>query len=184
MPEPTVHTEVDDIEDPRRVEAPLVGVERDILEAWLEYHRATLLLKVEGASDADRRARPVPTSLLSLHGLVRHMAEVERTWFPRVIDGQPLTGGLYWSEAHPDGDFELIGDADWDADLAEWHAQCAVAREVAARHDLDDVGIRRSSSRTTEVSLRWVYVHMIEEYARHNGHADLIRELVDGTVGG
>ena len=171
---------VGDLEDPRRAEPAFVLGERAMLEGWLEFHRATLLLKCEGLDDVARKARPVVTSSLSLHGLVRHMAEVERGWFRRVLLRDPDLPYL-WPEVDGDPDRDLLplDDADWDTDLATWLAECAAAREAAAAHDLDDTGLRRGA----EVSLRWIYVHMIEEYARHNGHADLIRELLDGAVG-
>jgi uncharacterized damage-inducible protein DinB len=147
-----------------------------MLESWLEWHRVTLLLKCEGLDDAGRKARPVTTSRLSLHGLVRHMAEVERNWFRRVLAQQDAPS-IYGEEE----DVELypLDDADWEADLATWQAESEAAREISAVHDLDDTGVRRGEP----CSLRWILVHMIEEYARHNGHADLIRELVDGSVG-
>jgi uncharacterized damage-inducible protein DinB len=170
---------VDALEDPRRTDPPFLDGERAAMEAFLEYHRVTLLLKVDDLADDQRRVRPVATSLLSLHGLVRHMAEVERNWFARVLDGQDVPGGLYWSDAHPDGELELLDGAVWEDDLATWRHWCDVSREIAARHELDDTGLRRGQP----VSLRWIYLHMIEEYARHNGHADLIREMVDGRVG-
>jgi uncharacterized damage-inducible protein DinB len=173
---------VEPLEDPRRTDPPMVnGDEKDSYDRWLDWHRTTLLLKCEGLDDADRRARPVATSLMSLHGLVRHMAEVERNWFRKAIAGEDLDGGIYWSDDNPEGDFEMPDDARWEDDLAVWQGEIDKARAIAAAHDLDDSGIRK---RTGErVDLRWVYVHMIEEYARHNGHADLIRELVDGSVG-
>jgi hypothetical protein len=83
---------VESMEDPRRVDPAFVQAERPMLESWLDWHRVTLLLKCEGLDDAGRKARPVPTSLLSLHGLVRHMAEVERNWFRRVLAGEDLPG--------------------------------------------------------------------------------------------
>jgi uncharacterized damage-inducible protein DinB len=169
---------VDELQDPRRIDPVYVQDERPMLESWLEWHRNTLLMKCEGLDDAGRQARPIPTSMLSLHGLVRHMAEVERNWFQRVLAMQPVDH-LYRYEDHPDAELEVGPDASWDDDLAGWHRECEIAREIAAAHQLDDTGIRRDKP----CSLRWIYVHMIEEYARHNGHADLIRELVDGSVG-
>jgi uncharacterized damage-inducible protein DinB len=169
---------VEDLEDPRRREPPYVLGERDMLEAWLEFHRTTLVLKCEGIDDAARKRRPVPTSLLSLHGLLRHMAEVERDWFHRVLLEEPETPFI-WADPVIDDAELIVDDADWPADLAAFEAQCEVSRENAAGHDLDDTGLRRGEA----VSLRWIYNHMIEEYARHNGHADLLRELVDGAVG-
>jgi uncharacterized damage-inducible protein DinB len=171
---------VQELADPRRVDPPRVTDERTMLEAWLDFHRVTLLLKCEGLDDADRKARPVMSSVLSLHGLVRHMADVERNWFCRTLLHQPDAPPLFYDPSlGEDTDFDPIDDADWDADLAAWEAECQRSREAAAGHSLDDTGPRRGQ----DYSLRWIYVHMIEEYARHNGHADLIREMVDGTVG-
>ncbi|HUI49287.1 MAG TPA: DinB family protein [Acidimicrobiia bacterium] len=170
---------VDDIDDPRRREPPFVLAERPMLEHWLEFHRTTLQLKCEGLSDGDRKRRPVPTSALSLHGLVRHMADVERSWFRRTLLREPDAPGIFYDPAIEDSDFVPIEDADWEADLAVWQAECAAGRAAAAAHELDDTGLRRGEPCT----LRWIYVHMIEEYARHNGHADLIRELIDQSVG-
>ncbi|HEX7165803.1 MAG TPA: DinB family protein [Acidimicrobiales bacterium] len=163
---------------PARADTPKVGTERELVDAWLEWHRATLHRKCHGLDDAKRKARPVPSSSLSLHGLVRHMAEVERSWFTRTLLAAPETPHLYLDGAH-DAHFEGATDADWETDLGIWQRECETSRANAARHDLDHVGNRRG----TDVSLRWIYLHMIEEYARHNGHADLIREMVDGAVG-
>jgi uncharacterized damage-inducible protein DinB len=170
---------VGDIEDPRRTEPPFLLGEREMLEGWLEFHRTTLLLKCEGLSDADRKRRPVPTSNLSLHGLVRHMAEVERNWFRRVLLRAPATPPIRYDRTIPDSELVPLDDADWEADVTTWQAECEHSREAAARHTLDDTGLRHGKP----CSLRWIYTHMVEEYARHNGHADLIRELVDGAVG-
>jgi uncharacterized damage-inducible protein DinB len=170
---------VDDLEDPRRQEPPFVLDERRMLEQWLEYHRVTLLLKCEGLDDAERKRRPVAASKLSLHGLLRHTAEVERNWFRRVLLRESDAPPIWYDPAIEDSELVPLDEADWEADLAAWHAECDASRAAAARHELDDVGIRRGEP----CSLRWIYNHMIEEYARHNGHADLIRELVDGAVG-
>ena len=169
----------EELVDPRRVEPAFVAGERAMLEAWLEFHRATLLLKCEGLGAADLRARPVPTSSLSLHGLVRHLAEVERGWFTRVLLRAPDTPPLFADPAVEDSDLVPLDDADWAADLASWQAECERSRQHAGRSGLEDTGLRHGR----ECSLRWIYVHMIEEYARHNGHADLLRELIDETVG-
>jgi uncharacterized damage-inducible protein DinB len=170
---------VEDLEDPRRQEPSFVLDDRPMLEAWLEFHRTTLLLKCEGLDDAGRKRRPVATSLLSLHGLLRHMAEVERNWFQRVLSLRPDASPIWFDPAIDDSELVPLDDADWDADLALWEAECDASRKAAAVHELEDTGIRRGQP----CSLRWIYVHMIEEYARHNGHADLIREMVDGQVG-
>jgi uncharacterized damage-inducible protein DinB len=163
-----------------RVDPPFLSPERIALREWLDYHRATLALKCEGLDRDGLIARPVPTSLLSLQGLVRHMAEVERQWFRRVLAGEDAPPLYYDDDQHPDGDFELVDDADWPADLATWRAECEHARTLeSAAPSLDVTGTRRGEP----ADLRWIMLHMIEEYARHNGHADLIREMVDGTVG-
>jgi uncharacterized damage-inducible protein DinB len=167
--------------DPRRTRPALAGLgERAMLEAWLEYHRTTLLIKCEGMDDDARKARPVASSRLSLHGLVRHMAEVERNWFKRVLQRAPDTPFIWYDPAVEDSELIPLDDADWAADLAAWQAECEQSRAAAAARGLDDTGRTHSGE---PCSLRWIYVHMIEEYARHNGHADLIRELADGAVG-
>jgi uncharacterized damage-inducible protein DinB len=170
---------VDDIDDPRRQEPPFLLNEREMLEGWLEFHRMTLLFKCEGLDDAGLKRRPVPTSNLSLHGLVRHMAEVERGWFRRVLLREPDTPSIWYDPAVEDSELVPLDGADWHADLAAWHAECAASRAAAADLPLGHTGLRGGEP----CSLRWIYNHMIEEYARHNGHADLIRELVDGRVG-
>ena len=155
--------------------------ERAMLEAWLEYHRATLEWKCDGLSTEQLREQSVPPSPLSLLGLVRHMAEVERNWFRRVLADEDA-GYIYISEADWDADFNRVGMANAEEDFAAWRSECAHARDNAAAVDsLDAVGTRQREGE--DVSLRWIYVHMIEEYARHNGHADLLRERIDGAVG-
>jgi uncharacterized damage-inducible protein DinB len=170
---------VEELADPRRSEPPFLLDERSMLDAWLEFHRTTLLLKCEGLDDASRKARPVATSILSLHGLVRHMAEVERNWFRRALLREAEAPSIWYDDDIEDSELYPLDDADWEADVAAWQAECDASRASAAAHQLDDTGFRHGQ----DCSLRWIYVHMIEEYARHNGHADLIRELVDGAVG-
>jgi hypothetical protein len=155
--------------------------ERVMLEAWLEYHRATLELKCDDLSVDQLRERSVPPSSLSLLGLVRHMAEVERSWFRRTLAGEDA-GYIYCTKDDLDADFDRVDTANPDEAFATWRAECAKARENAAAVDsLDAIGARQREEK--DVSLRWIYVHMIEEYARHNGHADLLRERIDGAVG-
>lgn len=170
---------VDDLADPRRVEPAFVLDERSMLEAWLEFHRTTLELKCEGLSAEQLKYRPVETSVLSLHGLVRHMAEVERGWFRRALSDEPELPRI-WSTVH-EADLDLfpLDDASWPEDFQVWQYECALAREAVLGFSLEDAGVRNDEPCT----LRWIYNHMIEEYARHNGHADLIREMIDGAVG-
>jgi uncharacterized damage-inducible protein DinB len=170
---------VDDIDDPRRQEPAFVLDEREMLDAWLDFHRTTLLFKCEQLDDDRLKSRPVPTSKLSLHGLVRHMAEVERSWFRRTLLREPDAPSIWYDPAIEDSELVPLEGADWPADLAAWQAECEASRTAAAPFPLDHTGLRHGKP----CSLRWIYLHMIEEYARHNGHADLIREMVDGSVG-
>lgn len=163
-----------------RAEPPLVSGERESLEAWLEYHRATLLFKCQGLTGEQLAQRSVSPSSLSLLGLVRHMAEVERWWFRRWLAREPGTDPLFWTGEHPDGDFDLAEASGAEADFAAFARECELARKAAAGRSLDDTFTGR---RGNEIDLRWVYTHMIEEYARHNGHADLLRERIDGATG-
>jgi uncharacterized damage-inducible protein DinB len=162
-----------------RIDPPYEAGERAMLDAWLDFHRATLAMKCDGLSDAQLRERAVPPSTLSLLGLVRHLADVERNWFRRVLAGEDAPP-LFWSDDDPDGDFDNVGTADVAEGFAAWRSECERARQAAAAApSLEATGLRRGEP----VSLRWILVHMIEEYARHNGHADLLRERIDGTVG-
>lgn len=170
---------VEDLDDPRRREPAFVLVEREMLEAWLEFHRTTLLLKCDGLDGRARKSRPGATSNLSLHGLVRHMAEVERNWFRRVLLCEADVAPIWYDPEIEDSELVPLDDASWDDDRRAWGAECEASRVAAASRDLDDTGIRHGEP----CSLRWIYVHMIEEDARHNGHADLLREMADGTVG-
>ena len=168
-----------DIEDPRRTEPAFLLGEREMLDGWLEYHRVTLVIKCEGLSDEQRKSRPVATSKLSLHGLVRHMAEVERGWFRRTFLSESDLAPIWYDPDIDDSELVPLDDANWESDLAAFHAECDASRDAARDRSLDDTGDHYG----TPCSLRWIYHHMIEEYARHNGHADLIREMLDGSVG-
>jgi uncharacterized damage-inducible protein DinB len=164
-----------------RTDVPRAGAgERQMLRAYLDFHRDTLAAKCAGLSDDDLRTPSVPPSGLSLLGLVRHMAEVERSWFRRVIDGQDVP--LVWGEGW---DFQAAydaADAAPEEAFAAWQAEVLIARDIeAAAPSLDVTGVDRRSG--DEYSLRRVMLHLIQEYARHNGHADLIRERIDGVTG-
>src|ERR1700677_3681090 len=123
---------VDDIEDARRNEPALVLGEREMLEGWLEYHRTTMLLKCEGVDDAGRKSRPVPTSKLSLHGLVRHMTEVERGWFLCTLLRQPDAPSIWYDPDVEDSELVPLDGADWESDLAAWKSECRSSRAAAA----------------------------------------------------
>jgi Protein of unknown function (DUF664) len=166
--------------DDTRSPLPLVGDERETLTAYLDWHRKTLELKCSGVPPERLSERSVPPSGLSLHGIIRHLAGAERWWFRIQFAGEdvPL---IYYSDDDPDQDFEGL-DADVAEDLAVWRAECDRSRQILARAgSLDETGIQRSSGKP--ISLRRVLVHMIAEYARHNGHADLLRERLDGATG-
>jgi uncharacterized protein DUF664 len=157
---------------------PETGDERATLQGYLDYHRDTLMWKCAGLTPDQLRARPLPTTNLSLLGLVRHLADVERGWFRRRVAGEDAPP-IFYTQAQPDLDIDPPPDADPDADFAIWRAEVAACDAAVAGRDLDDTFV----SRTDTVSLRWLYGHMIEEYARHNGHADLIRQAIDGATG-
>jgi len=163
-----------------RVGPPSFGTERDMLRAFLDYHRSTLAMKCEGLTDDELRQRSMPPSALSLLGLVRHMAEVERAWFRRAFEDHEAP--MVWSEKV---DFQAAYDASAstrDEAFAAWDAEVKNSRRIErAAESLDLAGYQPRLGE--EVSLRMVMMHVLLEYGRHNGHADLLREGVDGTVG-
>jgi uncharacterized damage-inducible protein DinB len=162
-----------------RTEPPLVAQERQMLNAWLDFQRGTLEVKCDGLSDSQLRQRSVPPAKMSLLGLVRHMAEGEQQWFKMVLAGEQIAYH-YYTDDNPDADFDDVDSADVAESFRTWRSECASARAlVAAATSLYATGIQDGR----EFSLRWIMIHMIEEYARHNGHADLLRERIDGTVG-
>ena len=157
--------------------------ELDMLNGWLEHHRAILLWKCGGLTDDQLRRRSVPPSTMSLLGLIRHMTDVERGWFQEVLLGEDAAP-LYETPGDSDGDFNGVDDADVAAAFSAFEAECDASRAAAATAaDLDALSKYRSERTGEQFSLRWILTHMIEEYARHNGHADLLRETVDGTTG-
>ena len=165
-----------------RAEPGLRAGDREMLTGWLDYHRATLAWKCEGLTDDQLRERSVPPSELSLLGLVQHMAENERAWFRNVLLGADLPY-LYSTPDDMDADFNDTSSADGATVLRTWEQECAAARDAIAGVDLDALS-KKGDRRTGEpFSLRWILTHMIEEYARHNGHADLLRERIDGATG-
>jgi uncharacterized damage-inducible protein DinB len=162
--------------DPGRILA-----EREALEAWLDFHRETLLYKCAGLTADQLKERAVPPSRLSLLGLVRHMTEVERWWF-RMHAGETDLPFPY----DPDQtgqEFEALDDADAPGNIAAYKQEIEQARAAVAARELDDIVPSRADHPERTRDIRWIYLHMIEEYARHNGHADLIRERVDGATG-
>jgi hypothetical protein len=160
---------------------PLVADERNTLEGWLDFYRATLVGKCAGLDDAQLRTASVDPSPLTLQGLVQHATEVERNWFRRVLAGEdaPPVYGAGTAPSGHDGGFEVADDGSFAVAEAAWRAEVEHARANCAARGLDEA----SPFGGGQVTLRWIYSHMIGEYARHCGHADLIRERIDGATG-
>jgi uncharacterized damage-inducible protein DinB len=168
-------------EGAERVWPPLVADEREMLESWLDFHRATLLMKCTGLPADQLASRPVPPSTLSLLGLVRHMSDVESHWFARVLLGERVKN-RYWTADDQDADFNGAEPAGAEAAMVAFGEDCRRSRRILGTvSSLDQMGAGQWHGST--VSLRWILVHMIEEYARHNGHADLLRQCLDGAAG-
>jgi hypothetical protein len=159
---------------------PVLG-ERQALEAWLDFHRETLLFKCGGLTAGQLKERAVPPSRLSLLGLVRHMTEVERWWFRMQAANADMP--FPYDPDQTGQDFEALDDADAAANIAAFRQEIELARAAVAGKQLDDVVPSRGHHPERIWDIRWIYLHMIEEYARHNGHADLIRERIDGVAG-
>ena len=171
---------LDPASDPREGGSRL-GDERATLTEFLRCQRLTLQLKCDGLDAGQLARRAVEPSTMSLLGLVRHMAEVERAWFRRRFAGLDVPK-RYQTDADPDADFNeaTAAPAVVAAAWAAWREEIAFAEQFTRDHDLGYIG---RDSEGEPVSLRELLVHMIEEYARHNGHADLLRERIDGRVG-
>jgi Protein of unknown function (DUF664) len=159
-----------------RIDEPFTGPERGILDGFLDWHRSTLLWKCAGLTGEQLALAAAAPSNLSLLGIVRHMGDMERAWFRIRFRGEPLPR-LYDYE---DAAFEQAVPGGAEADFAAFAEECDLARQAVAAASLDDE-FTGGSGRV--FSLRWVYTHMIEEYARHNGHADLLRQRIDGATG-
>ena len=167
--------------DPRVDPEPSAG-ERITLTEFLDWYRQTMVLKVSGLTDEQARAKLVGSDT-NLLGLVRHLTDVERTWFRRRLRGEDVAP-RYSSEAEPDGDFRVGPRDTVAAAVAAYEEECELSRAITAdTASLDELTAVRIKGYDAPVSLRWVLVHMIEETARHAGHADILRELVDGSTG-
>jgi hypothetical protein len=161
-----------------RTEPPESGAERTLLDGFLDFHRDTLLWKCAGLTDEQLRTKAVPTSDLTLLGLVRHLTEVERGWFFDHLPHEATP--IYFTKERPNDDFDDLDGAPVAEVLDRYRAEVDRIRAEITAVPLDH---EYTDKRGKTFSLRWVYVHMIEEYARHNGHADLIREAIDGVTG-
>jgi uncharacterized damage-inducible protein DinB len=162
-----------------RPEESFVADERSTLEGVLERQRATLLWKCAGLSGDQLVQRAVPPSTMSLLGIVRHVADAERAWFRRYFRGEQLPE-VYAGEDRPDAAFADARAEHAEDDFARLAGEWDLARKAVAGASLSDQFVHERLGR---MSLRWVYNHMIEEYARHNGHADLLRQCIDGATG-
>lgn len=164
---------------PRTVVIPRQGDERTLLTASLDHHRESIALKCDGVPPHRLSERGCPPSTLSLHGLVRHLAGIERWWFAINFAGMDLPL-LYYSEDDPDQDFDSL-DGDPLEAIALWRSECQRSRDIVDRASgLDDLGAVADNGAFT---LRWLLLRIIGEYAQHAGHADLLREHIDGATG-
>ncbi len=166
-----------------RSEPPLSGTERETLTGFIQFFRDALEWKCSGLDDAQLQAMPISGSTMSLLGLLRHLTEVERQWANNVIAGQDLAP-LYFTDAHPDGDFEDLSSTPTAEVFAAWKRQQKESDRILGDiASLDELRVRQRRSGEETVSVRWILVHLVEEYARHVGHADFLRELIDGVTG-
>ena len=163
-----------------RIDPDLASDERTTLVQFLDWYRATVFLKVEGLTDEQAARRSTPPSPLSLLGIVRHMAEVERSWFRRRFAGESAPP-IFYTDADRNRDIDPPEGATLIEALAALEIEIAAARPIEAAADLDQHGAVLLEGEP--VNMRWILVHMIEEYARHCGHMDLLREAVDGQTG-
>ena len=152
--------------------------EWEMLRDWLDWHRATLLRKCAGLCPAQLAERSVPPSNLSLLGLVRHLSDTERGWVRQTFRGEPVPD-LYYRADAPDADFEEAAAAGAEEDYERYRAECRAVDASLEGAKLDDTFTFREQM----ISARWMLQHLVEEYARHNGHADLLREAIDGSTG-
>lgn len=166
---------------PTRTRPPYVAPERDQLVGWLDVQRGIALWKCEDLSDEDAHRVIVPTSpLMTVAGLISHLRWAEHLWFEVLFLGRPAEGPAFREDVD-DGDFRVAG-VPLGQLCDEYRAQCRISDEIVAAHGLDDVG-RHDGFEAANATLRWMLIHMVEETARHAGHLDLLRELLDGRTG-
>ena len=162
-------------------ESAAVADERTTLETFLDFYRNAVKAKVSGLSDEDARRKLVP-SATTLAGLIKHLRRVEASWFQHRLDRVPvedLPALRNWDRV-TENDFLIEPDESVEDLIVLYDEQCGLSRKTAARYSLDEVIEHPEAGK---LSLRWIYVHMIEETARHAGHADILREQIDGTTG-
>jgi uncharacterized damage-inducible protein DinB len=164
-----------------RVEPPNSVPEKEMLESYLDFHRATLLWKIDGVSDEDLR-RPMVPSGTNLLGMVKHLAWVERGWFQETFAGEQIPAPP-WTDEDPDADFRVEPQETTRQIIELYKEACDRSRAVTRAARSLDQEAANPSRRRKGVTLRWIMLHMIEETARHNGHADILREMIDGATG-
>ena len=166
--------------DTRTAPPPMAG-ERESLDAWVEFYRETLLLKIDGLDAEQLCQRSIPPSALSPIGIVRHLTDVEAYWLREVLldEEQP---DPHCSEDNPNGDFDDVNPATALADVEAYRREIEATRAAQASWADLDVPVR-GLRHGEQVNLRWILTHLIEEYARHLGHVDLLREAIDGGTG-
>jgi hypothetical protein len=159
-----------------RIDPPGAGTERELLQTFLQYQRDTVVMKLDGLTleEATRRLVPSDTTIL---GMVKHLGWVELSWFLKVLNGAQLD--VPWTKEDPDADFRIEPGETVESVVAFYRDACRQADAAAAEHGLDDLATNAREPR----SLRWIFVHMIEETARHVGQADILREQTDGATG-
>ncbi len=160
-----------------RPQPPERGAERETIEGFLDLQRASIVWKARGLTDELAAKRLLP-SITTVSGVIRHLADVERSWFREDMDGQSDVPAR-WTDDDPDGEWRVTAEDSLAEIIADYEAACLESREVASRYGLDDL-CRGNDQRFT---LRWIELHMIEETARHLGHLDVLRELLDGRTG-
>jgi len=160
-----------------RPQPPERGGERESIEGFLDLQRASVVWKARGLSD-ELAAKQLLPSITTVSGLIRHLADVERSWFRTDMDGQADVPAR-WTDDDPDGEWRVTAADRLDDIIADYEAACQESREVASRYDLDEL-CRENGQRFT---LRWIELHMLEETARHLGHIDILREQLDGRTG-
>ena len=148
-----------------------------MLGAWLDFHRATLLMKIDGVGDGELR-RPMTQSGTNLLGMVKHLAYVERWWFQEVFAGRSMD--YPWTDEDPDADWRVESHETTGEIVALYRNECDESHAILRENLLDDLARHPGRS---DFTLRWIALHMIEETARHNGHADILREMIDGSTG-
>ncbi|WP_367136717.1 DinB family protein [Saccharothrix sp. HUAS TT1] len=161
-----------------RIQLPHTGDERTLLSGFVDFMRGTIEFKCAGLAEADARRPVLPSQLNTAAGIVKHLRWVEHYWFEVVLSGRPSKAP--YTQEDPDADWRVEPGETISGLLADYAAQCAVSREVAAGLDLDHEVVFRGDER---LSVRWVLIHMLEETGRHAGHLDAVRELLDGVTG-